>query len=825
MSTILPSIQAATYQVYAFVNFAPNPIGVGQTGICLFFLDRPAPTAAAGFGSATNWNGFTLTVTHPDGTTTEKFGPFTSDATGGYFVSYTPNVVGKYTFRFDFPGQSFNNGAYVVSAASATTTLAVTQTPQPAYQTPPLPTNYWSFPIYGENRGWYQIAGNWISPTYGSASLPSNPYNPYTAPVMTAHIVWTRAQNIGGVVGGTQFSNDSGLNDWNFYLAPTYQSYWGGGVPLVMGGRLYYMEREVPGNGWVGMHCVDLMTGKQLWFQPVTVTGQVGAMGGGTLATIIGQLLDAETVNGHGFLPYFWNNNGNNNGNWTMFDANSGMQILTAYSIPTTANSPGVTGPVYAYDGHGALLAYFINGAKHWLVMWNSSLLITSVTGSVSVYTPPVGAQIPWKNGIQWNVTIPTNFPGEVPTLSPNSPMVDSKVIFAQTGSNTIDSDNVTVEAYDANTGAQLWYHTFGDPYIPGTTNYEFFGPIAGGVMTIYQKAARQWYGYDELTGVKLWGPTQAYTNAWDTFAIYSSDGSKLYVGTYAGQVYCHDIKTGKLLWTYTLPPSGGNTPYGTYSLSNGITVAGGEIFVYTGEHTPNSPYWLGGAMYAVNATDGKLVYSMSGWWSLPIVVVDGMSFSFNSYDGRIYGFGKGPTSMTLSTPDLDLTLGQSLTIKGTVMDESPGSLDYPGNRISTTATPAIADTYMTQWMQYLYQQKPIPTNATGVAVTLSVVDSNNNFRQIGTTVSDTDGFYSFNWKPDIPGKYTLYASFEGSDSYWPSHAVTAFTVVPAPAAASQPTNQPLSVIESYFVPAVIGIIVAIFIVGVVLALLLLRKR
>jgi hypothetical protein len=48
------------------------------------------------------------------------------------------------------------------------------------------------------------------------------------------------------------------------------------------------------------------------------------------------------------------------------------------------------------------------------------------------------------------------------------------------------------------------------------------------------------------------------------------------------------------------------------------------------------------------------------------------------------------------------------------------------------------------------------PTNATGVEVTFNVLDSNNNFREIDKTTSDANGYYSFQWKPDVPGKYTV---------------------------------------------------------------------
>jgi hypothetical protein len=131
----------------------------------------------------------------------------------------------------------------------------------------------------------------------------------------------------------------------------------------------------------------------------------------------------------------------------------------------------------------------------------------------------------------------------------------------------------------------------------------------------------------------------------------------------------------------------------------------------------------------------------------------------------------------------------------------------------------------MSDWMQYVYMQGERPTNAIGVTVTLDVLDANGNYRNIGETTSDANGFFSFEWQPDIPGKYTVYATFQGSESYWPSHAETAFTVS-EPAPTQAPTPSPAqSVADMYFVPAIAGIIVAIVIVGAILALLLLRKR
>ena len=101
-------------------------------------------------------------------------------------------------------------------------------------------------------------------------------YNPYTTSPSTAHIDWTINQYMGGVAGESQVN--PGIADWNYYNAPTYQPYWV--PPMVMDGRLYYLERQVPGNGFVGMYCVDLKTGKPIWFQPISVIGQAGAGGG-----------------------------------------------------------------------------------------------------------------------------------------------------------------------------------------------------------------------------------------------------------------------------------------------------------------------------------------------------------------------------------------------------------------------------------------------------------------------------------------------------------------------------------------------------------------
>jgi hypothetical protein len=85
-------------------------------------------------------------------------------------------------------------------------------------------------------------------------------------------------------------------------------------------------------------------------------------------------------------------------------------------------------------------------------------------------------------------------------------------------------------------------------------------------------------------------------------------------------------------------------------------------------------------------------------------------------------------------------------------------------------------------------------------------------------------GSYSFNWVPDIAGKYTVFVNFAGSKAYYGSTAENSLIVENEPAAHATPTPTPASIVDLYFVPAVIGIIIAIVVVGLVI-LLVLKKR
>jgi hypothetical protein len=231
----------------------------------------------------------------------------------------------------------------------------------------------------------------------------------------------------------------------------------------------------------------------------------------------------------------------------------------------------------------------------------------------------------------------------------------------------------------------------------------------------------------------------------------------------------------------------------------------------------------------AVNATDGSIVFKIDGAfrqprWAGQAGIADGIITLFNTYDNQIYSIGKGPSKTTVTADPKVSAFGDSILIEGTVTDISAGTqADNIALRFAN-GVPAVSDDSMSQYMKYVYMQFPAPNNATGVPVTLSILDSNGNFRTIGTTTSDAGGAFSFLWQPDIPGACTVYATFLGTNSYWPSSAQTAVGVTEAASSTVTPIQTTTSMVEAYFLPAVAAIILAIVLVGAVLFLTL-RKR
>ncbi|HUK84968.1 MAG TPA: hypothetical protein VLU95_03815, partial [Candidatus Acidoferrum sp.] len=193
--------------------------------------------------------------------------------------------------------------------------------------------------------------------------------------------------------------------------------------------------------------------------------------------------------------------------------------------------------------------------------------------------------------------------------------------------------------------------------------------------------------------------------------------------------------------------------------------------------------------------------------------------------DNQIYAYGTGPSQTTVNAPSVGVTTATPITITGTVTDISAGSKQEAVAANYPNGLPCVSDASMTQFMESVYMQQPIPHNATGVPVVLSVIDSNGNYRIIGTTTSDGTGAYGYTWTPDIPGDYTVIATFTGTASYYGSTAQTHFHASAIPATPAPTATPAASMADTYFVPAIAGLFVLIIIVLALIVMMMLRKR
>ena len=321
---------------------------------------------------------------------------------------------------------------------------------------------------------------------------------------------------------------------------------------------------------------------------------------------------------------------------------------------------------------------------------------------------------------------------------------------------------------------------------------------------------------------VRVQGPSYGHVHPWNNDFSMQSVGNTgpvaygmLYNAGYDGYMHAINATTGVQMWDTISRAGGLEMPEPGYPFQ-GCAVAGNEVFSSTNKAYETQPAYRGHCLYAYDATTGAQNWNISGEF-LGFTIADGILLSQNSYDGKEYAFGRGQTATTVSAPQNSITAGSNAIIQGTVTDQTPGT---------AMGTPAISDAWMTPWMQYLYMNQPLPHDATGVPVSIDAIDPNGNFIHIGNATSDITGAYHYTWTPpDIPGKYTIVATFSADNSYYGSSAETAAVVVSPAATTVSPTPTPTSVADMYFVPAIAGIIVLIIIVLAVVILVMLRKR
>ncbi len=901
---------------YARIEAQPNPIGVGQSALCYAFLANAPLTGSAIENTFRNHN-YTVTITAPNGTVLPALHWVTvQDTTAVQFFRFTPDTIGVYNLTFTYGGNVVNSTYFDTTTVAnvgdiwlpSTASMSLTVQQDPVTQYPdsyPLPTEFWTRPIYGENQFWYTISSDWFgigSPTlsdvsYGtiagfSSQSAIQRYPGDAVGSLTSHVMWTKALQAGGVVGG----NRTAVQGETYFEGSAYNNRYVN--PIIMYGRLFYRDPvSYSGVSSGDSVCVDLRTGNEIWRRS-------------DLPTInFGYTFDVQTPDQHGVYPAFlcttnfaqvydmWTGNSVFNvtgsasgfsvqgplGEWLKYNlynnASTGQPAdyyLTVWNSSLMFNGegfqPGTTGLSPTPDTN----TYHPSGLTIWT---NTTVYVNNVaqTQSISSTAPTTTAvnatlgkrynilnatfvgntqaqnlSIPWRNTMTTTPTVLAVKYNDYMILRNGTYPTISAVTQNVSGVVSLTSANWTYFKVDINPasltyGQVLWWGPTITHLQNETITFGGFDPTAQVIIEVSKETQNIW-GYSTQNsdaGKFIWATNSVNAVPQDVitpldyfgepyypyFATQPAYGN-VYCISYGGILYCYNLTTGVRTWSNGNGENAGNSTdvgigRGYYpQLLN--AVGNGVIYTVAAQHTIITPIYKGQMARAINATDGTEIWQISDYTgefsSFSYAMADGYSNWFNGYDNQIYTVGRGSTALTVSAPDLSAASDQAVVIRGTVFDTSAGTKQTALAQNFANGVPVCSDATMTDWMGYLYQQKPLPTDFQGVDVTISVVDSNNNSRQIGTATTDATGAYSLTWQPDISGQYSVAASFAGTNGYYPASATTAFNVQ-EPAATATPSPTPVvSIADQYFIPAIAGLFVFVAIIAVVI-ILVLRKR
>ena len=629
------SAQASSTNIttYAYISAAPNPTGVGQQVEIIMWVQVIFGNNAMipnnyrfGEGTATDPS-WTLVVTAPDGTNTTTTLGIVSSTTSDYDHYFTPTTTGTYILTFKFPATTVTVSNDPTSAligdtylpATASTNLTVQQTAIAALPSAPLPTTYWTRPIYGENSAWYTLGSNWLgfgSPSYisiaGGPNLGANGEafgSTTNVGPLTSHIMWTKPLAPGGIVGqtatpiaGNSYADGSAYDQ-------KYQN------PIIVDGMLIYTEpisqtcvpgalsASVPSEG--PTVCVNLQTGQQIWSSSTIP------------ALSFAYVYDAEDPNQHGVWPPMLvaSTYDAYGVEWEVFDAFTGAALFNVSGIPSGVTMLGPSGEYLVVS----LVNLGTSTSPNWYLQeWNSSKLwddLYSGTSTTPTIPPPISngelavtaegvptgqpvtatwtggyifypslegaylyvpsmydynVSLPWLNTATLNGApigsisgIAGSQGGMLLAYAGNFPSAGENIFFGAPSDTPQGWFGIGLNATAGTLGTELWHTTLTAPPNNLTVCWGDFDPVAN-VYVLEYRETMQYIGYSLSTGAQIWGPTPGQT-ALDYYGCQASGSlatttayGNTYSCAYAGILYCYSDTTGKTLWTF------GNGPVGS---------------------------------------------------------------------------------------------------------------------------------------------------------------------------------------------------------------------------------------------------------------------
>jgi len=768
----------------AYLSFRPNPVGVNQ----IFLVNMWITPALHARRRLTN---YTVTIQKPDGDTKViKMKSYYADATAWF--EYIADQEGTWKIKFEFPGNYFPKGnvsggfmepsivtigeCYYEPSSTGWQELVVKKDYVALSWPPsPLPTDYWTRPVYVEHREWVSIMGDW--PWWGPAKADAEwnarypntntyrsdryDFTPYVQGPNSAHIVWKRKGAIAGLAGAM-------LDE------PVEAFRAGGGNPSIVYQGICYQtvtRRDPAGTGsktyWISY---DLRTGETYWEIPLA--------SGESAPTLIEydrsppETPGAEARAGARVrFIYIKAPTSTTAGRIVKYDPWTGRVVQNLTGPP-----PGVSAGTYYMNAY-VLSIQDLGAAKapnrYRLINWTT---LDTPPWAIYYQAGGAGAVDDFKQRIAGNVSWPWSSLGTAQDFSVGIAVLQTAISPPEMRA----WYGINLQAADLKKGGSiLWNVT---EYFP-VSQFSASCTVADHGKVAVCTVNGFWVCYDLKTGQKLWTSekTPYPWGIWWAYDVGSAYGM-IYAVNYVG-VTAINWTNGKIVWIYKYPtPYPYETPYvdengqGVYSFRGDHQIADGKVYTYNTEHTPSAPITRGWRLHCIDAFTGEGIWSILGEMSVG-AIVDGYLVASSTSDGYTYCFGKGKSQTTVSVSQDVVSKGSTVLVKGTVLDMSPAQ---PG-------TPCVAKESMSTWMEYLHMQQPINGlfgNETikGVPVKLTAIREDGKVIDLGTVT--TNGYYGtfgFAWTPEEEGTYTVIASFAGDDSYGSSSAATVITVGPAP--------------------------------------------